>query len=106
MVVQAPRSGTLATSVTYQLDPSQLPVGALVLHVEVAVCGEVGGGGSYEIDGPLGVSQTVLSSVLPASDGCWHLASDAPSDLSVTVKATNGSRVSVTTVAYTVTTDR
>jgi hypothetical protein len=106
VVVQAPRTGTLATSVTYQLDSAQLPVGALVLRAEVLVCGGVSGGSTYEIDGPSGVSQTILSSVAPESDGCWHLESVAPSDLQVQVKATLGSRISVTTVEYMVTTDR
>ena len=64
-VVQAPRTGTLATSVTYQLDSSQLPVGAIVLRTEVLVCGGASGGSTYEIDGPSGVSQTILSSVAP-----------------------------------------
>ena len=58
--------------VIYSLDPSELPAGSHVSSVAVRVCGEATGT-NYEIDGPLGVSQSIRVGIPPESDGCWHL---------------------------------
>ncbi len=93
---------TDALRVTYVLDAADLPLDATVLLARVKVCGEATGS-TYEIDGPSGASESIIVSQPPEGDGCWHLSSTSPTQLSVSVSATDGTRVVVRSVEYTVT---
>jgi hypothetical protein len=88
--------------VTYALDNSELPAGAHVLRAAVRVCGDATGT-PYELDGPLGTSQSIVVSLPPESDGCWHLDAEAPFDLTVAVVASGGARVEIRSVEYALT---
>jgi hypothetical protein len=85
--------------VVYTLDDTELPAGADVVAVAVRVCGSATGA-SYEIDGPLGTSQSIRVATPPESDGCWHLDAQAPEDLSVTLSVGGGSELRVSSVEY------
>jgi hypothetical protein len=85
--------------VIYTLDPSDLQAGADVVAVAVRVCGEATGT-NYEIDGPLGLSQSIRVGTPPEGDGCWHLDAQAPTNLAVTVTASMGTHLLIRSVEY------
>jgi hypothetical protein len=85
--------------VTYSLDTSELPSGTTVASVAVRVCGEATDT-SYEIDGPLGLSQSIRIGTPPESDGCWHLDAQAPTTLDVTVTVSSGTHLILRSVEY------
>ena len=88
--------------VTYMLDPGQLPVGAVINSVDVAICGR-GEGTFWEVYGPPGSEPHEYEVIQPEADGCWHFADAPTSDLSVLAGTMLDSRLLIERVEYTIT---
>lgn len=76
------RSAGLPLWVTWRLSPDVLPPNAVIVSVDVKICGD-GEGDFWEVYGPDGGEPFEYEVLPPQADGCWHFT-DAPGhDLSV-----------------------
>jgi hypothetical protein len=89
-------------SVTYRLDPSELPEGAVITEVDTKVCGQ-GVGQFWETYGPVGGTPTEYEAVPPDADGCWHFTNAPADDISVIASTMLDSQLYVDHVEFTVT---
>ena len=102
LVLRTTEDSSDALWVTYTLDPSRLPAGAIVHSVSVAVCG-YGSGQFWEVYGPTGADPHEYEVVPPEADGCWHFRDVQTADLSTIAATMLESTMVIDRVVFTVT---
>lgn len=88
--------------VTYRIEPTQLPAGATVHSVSVAICG-YGSGQFWEVYGPTGSEPHEYEVVPPDADGCWHFRDAQTNDISAIAGTMLESTMVIERVVFTVT---
>jgi len=90
-------------TVTYKLPLYQIPAGAKVVRVDVAICGEVSGD-FWESYGPPTAEPTEDEVTPPGKDGCWHYRGGTIADTAAFVIIRGETSFTIDKVVYTITT--
>jgi hypothetical protein len=91
--------------VTWRLPASALPEGAVVVNVDVKMCG-YGDGDFWEVYGPDGGEPFEYEVVRPGADGCWSFSGAPGHELSVVAGVMLQSRLVIERIEYTITLGR
>ena len=102
IIISTTSSSSDALWVTYRLDPSVLPAGAVISSVNAKICGQ-GAGQFWEAYGPVGSTPTEYEARPPDADGCWHFTDAPPTDISVIASTMLDSQMYIDRIEFTVT---
>jgi len=99
IILETDRSSPGQLLVSWEVPARRLPAGAVVVRIDVAICGS-GEGDFWEIYGPPGSLEVEYEGTQPGPDGCWHFTAARGPETTSQAGVQLGSRLQIDRVIY------
>ena len=99
IVLTTDRSSHGELLVAWLVPATRLPPGAVILRIDVAICGS-GSGDFWEVYGPPGSAEAEYEGTPPGPDRCWHFSAAPGPDTTIKAGVELGSRLQIDRIFY------